>query len=64
MNLEVCGEADCGEASVELARTLQPDAAVVDISLPKMSGIELTIADKSCAPRMAVLIFSMHDESS
>jgi DNA-binding NarL/FixJ family response regulator len=63
LNLEVCGEADCAEAAEELSRELQPDAAIVDISLHAKSGIELTKTIRHYAPATAVLILTMHDES-
>jgi two-component system, response regulator PdtaR len=37
---EVCGEAKDGEEAVELARSEQPDLAVLDVKMPKLDGIE------------------------
>ena len=62
ISLEVCGEADSAESAVELARVLQPDVAIVDISLPSADGIELTRTLRNCAPRIVILILSLHDE--
>jgi adenylate cyclase len=39
---EVVGEADSGEAAVELAASLAPDLVLMDINLPEMDGIEAT----------------------
>jgi len=63
LSLRVCGEADCAEVAQSLCSELQPDAAIVDISLHSADGIKLTRWIRSCAPRTAVLILSMHDES-
>ncbi len=41
-DLEVVGEAGNGEEAVELAKTVQPDAVVMDVNLPKMDGVEAT----------------------
>lgn len=41
----------------------QPDAGVVDVSLPNANGIELTRTIRSCAPETAVLVLSRYDES-
>jgi two-component system invasion response regulator UvrY len=37
---EVVGEADTGEASIELARTLRPDLVLMDMHLPGIDGVE------------------------
>ncbi len=37
---EICGEARDGEEAVELARTQQPDLAVLDVKMPRLDGIE------------------------
>jgi two-component system, response regulator PdtaR len=37
---EVCGEAKDGEEAVELARTLAPDLAIMDVKMPKLDGID------------------------
>jgi DNA-binding NarL/FixJ family response regulator len=63
LSLEVCGEADTAEVAADMTRELQPDAAIVDISLPATNGIELTKTIRCCAPDTAVLILTMHDES-
>jgi DNA-binding NarL/FixJ family response regulator len=63
LNYEVCGEADSASQAIELVRSLEPDLAVVDISLPQTNGIELTKQLKELAPEMPVLVVSMHDEA-
>ncbi|MES1195069.1 MAG: response regulator transcription factor, partial [Opitutus sp.] len=62
MNLEVCGEADTAAHAIELIGKLQPDLAIVDITLKTTNGIELTKNIKAQAPSLPVLIVSMHDE--
>src|SRR2546423_12125356 len=37
---EVCGEAKDGEEAVELARSLEPDLAIMDGKMPKLDGID------------------------
>jgi AmiR/NasT family two-component response regulator len=37
---EVCGEAKDGEEAVELARSLAPDLAIMDVKMPKLDGID------------------------
>jgi len=39
---EVAGEAETGEASVELARELSPDLVLMDVNLPGINGLDAT----------------------
>ncbi len=57
---EVIGEAGKASEALSRARELVPDLAIVDISLPDRSGIELTRELSATLPRMRVLIVSMH----
>jgi DNA-binding NarL/FixJ family response regulator len=63
-NLQVCGEADNASDALRMLGEFQPDVAVVDITLPQANGIELTREMKSRAPQLAVLVVSMHEETS
>ena len=60
---EVCGEASTALDAIALIRDLSPDLAVVDISLPGTSGIELTKSIRAEFPKLPVLILSMHEEA-
>ena len=65
-DLAVCGEA-AGEAAgeaqaLELVGTTRPDIAIVDITLAKGSGLELTRSIQAMFPTVKVLILSVHDE--
>jgi DNA-binding NarL/FixJ family response regulator len=58
---EICGEARDGEEALQAVQVLKPDVVILDITMPKMSGLE-------AAPRIAklglgcrVLMFTMHD---
>jgi DNA-binding NarL/FixJ family response regulator len=62
-DLEVCGEAENAPQALEAMRRLDPDIALVDISMPGANGIELTKAMVAERPKMPILIFSVHDES-
>ncbi len=41
IGIYMVGEADCGRAALELARTARPDVMLLDVKLPDMSGIEV-----------------------
>ena len=62
-DLTVCGQADSAPAALQLIQKLQPDLAIVDITLKTTSGIELLKNVKAILPDLPVLIMSMHDES-
>ena len=61
-NLVVCGETGSGREAPELARRLNPDLAVIDVSLKDASGIQLLKTLKLQHPRLPLLVLSMHEE--
>ena len=61
--LEVAGEASDGEEAIEQARALAPDIVVMDVSMPRLNGIEATRRLLEEAPRTKVLALSIHSES-
>lgn len=63
LNLAVCAETDSPAKALEFASTLQPDLALIDVSLKGTSGIELMKNLRESAPAMAMLAVSMHDEA-
>ena len=62
-DLEVCGEASSSPTALDAMRTLSPDVALLDISLPGTNGIELIKLMKAEQPKLPLLMLSMHDES-
>jgi len=61
-DVQVVAEASSGEEAIEVARSLQPDIAVMDIAMPGIGGIEATRAIKKYCPETAVLILSAYDD--
>lgn len=62
MGFEVCGQAESAEEALSEILKLKPDAAVFDISLPGMNGIELVKNTLHQMPELKILIVSRHDE--
>ena len=61
---ELCGEADNGRTAVELAKSLSPDIAVLDITMPGLNGVDAIRVLKTESPLTKVLILTMHDSES
>lgn len=59
---EVIGEAGSGKEGIRKIRKLKPDAALVDVSLPDQSGIDLIREISSCCTQTRVIIVSMHSK--
>ena len=59
----VCGEAGNAGEAMEVIRQLNPDLAIVDLSLPGTNGIELIKNVRAEFSKLPILVLSMHDES-
>ena len=62
-DLEVVFEADSAAQAFDFVQKDTPDLAIVDISLPDKSGLELIKDFKSMVPDLKCLVMSMHDEA-
>jgi len=59
----VVAEAADGPAAIALAARLQPDVAVVDVSLPSLSGIDAARAIRTAAPATRIVALSMFGDA-
>ena len=62
-DMKVVGEAEDGEAAVELVRSLKPDIVILDLMMPKMSGAEAVSAIMSFAPGTGIVVLSSFTNS-
>jgi two-component system, NarL family, response regulator LiaR len=60
-NFRVVGEASDGEEAVKMAQKLKPDVIIMDISMPKLNGIDATKQIKAVQPSSAILVLSAYD---
>jgi DNA-binding NarL/FixJ family response regulator len=61
-DMEVVGEASDGAEAVAETLATRPDLAILDVAMPRLTGIQATREIKAHAPDVDVLILSMHDD--
>ena len=61
-HIKVVGEAVNGEEALQKVEKLSPDVVLMDISMPKMNGIQATSQISEEYPDIKILILTMHDE--
>jgi len=61
-DVEVVGEAADGAQARDMAIRERPDLAILDVKMPKLTGLQATRAIREQAPGVAVLILSMYDD--
>ncbi|HEX5771051.1 MAG TPA: response regulator transcription factor [Nocardioidaceae bacterium] len=63
-DIEVVGEAGDGVAATELAATAVPDVVLMDVRMPKRSGIEACLSIKDVAPSAKIIMLTVSDEEA
>lgn len=61
-DFEVVGTAADGSAALEMIQLLKPDIAVLDISMPNMTGIEVADELRKNGSNVKVVILTVHDD--
>jgi DNA-binding NarL/FixJ family response regulator len=60
-DIEVVAEAEDGQLAVQLANQLRPDVAVVDLTMPRLNGVEAIRQIRRDLPDTEVVVLSVHD---
>ncbi len=61
--LQVGGEAGDGQEAIRLAEKLQPDAAVLDVAMPTLNGIDAARAIAKVSPQTRTILLTMYTEN-
>ena len=60
---QLCGEADNGNDAVRMTSELNPEAIVMDVSMPGLNGVEATRAIRKTNPNVKILLLTLHESS-
>ncbi len=60
-DIEIAGQAADGKMAIELARKLKPDVILMDVTMPRVNGIEATQIIHREYPDIRIIGFSMHE---
>lgn len=57
-NVEICGEAEDGRDAVRAANRLHPDVIILDVSMPRMNGLDAAREMATFIPKPAIVLFT------
>jgi len=60
-SIKIVGEAADGESAIRLNREVKPDVVLLDISLPGLSGLEVTTRLNQINPGLGIIILTVHE---
>jgi two-component system response regulator NreC len=59
-DMEAVGEAGDGREALEKAKSLHPDVVLLDVAMPRLSGLEVISLIRESAPDSQIVVLSMH----
>ena len=60
-DLQIIGEAVDGQEAIHKAQELQPGLVLMDITMPRMNGLDATRQLKKILPELVIIILTIHD---
>jgi CheY-like chemotaxis protein len=60
---KTCAEANDGREGVELARQIKPDVITLDLSMPRMNGLEAAVEMRKLFPDTPIILFTLYGET-
>jgi DNA-binding NarL/FixJ family response regulator len=61
--IKVCGEATDGAEAIEKANALKPGLILMDLSMPRMNGLQAAVAIKRAMPEARIVMFTLYSEA-
>src|SRR5204863_2296441 len=63
-DMTVISEVSTGQSAVDRSRELQPDVAIIDLSMPEMNGLAAVKAIRQQAPAVAIVALTRYDDQA
>ena len=60
-DLQICGEGTDGQDAIKKAEQLKPDLVILDLTMPKMNGLQVARAIKKLLPKVRLVLFSLEE---
>ena len=62
--VQIVGEAECGEDSLKLAQSLKPDVILMDVNMPGIGGVETCRRILQRNPKQKIIVLTVHNEQT
>jgi two-component system invasion response regulator UvrY len=62
--VKIVGEAECGEDSLQLAQSLNPDVILMDVNMPGIGGVEASRRILQRNPKQKIIVLTVHNEQT
>jgi DNA-binding NarL/FixJ family response regulator len=58
---KICGEARDGDEAIQMAQEMTPDIILMDVTMPRLSGLEASVRIRQLGLSIPILIFTTHE---